>query len=56
MRLSLALLILAAVGLGVGIGWWVHPGAGLAFGSIALGAVALFRDDGAPDPRKGPRR
>jgi hypothetical protein len=46
MRLSLALLILAAVGLGAGIGWWVHPGAGIATGSLALGVAALFRDDG----------
>ena len=56
MRSSLALLLLAAIGLGAGIGWWVHPGAGIALASIALGAIALFRDDGAPDPQKGPRR
>lgn len=46
MRLSLLLLLVAIVGLGVGIGWWVHPGAGVALGSVALGLVALFRDDG----------
>jgi hypothetical protein len=46
MRLSLALLLLAVIGLGAGIGWWIHPGAGLAIGSLALGVVALFRDDG----------
>jgi hypothetical protein len=45
-RLSLTLLILAAIGFGVGIGWWVHPGAGIAIGSVALGLVALFHDDG----------
>lgn len=55
MRVSLALLILAALGLGVGIGWWVHPGAGLALGSIAVGAIALFRDDGTR-PQKGRSR
>ena len=46
MRFSLLLLILAVVGLAAGIGWWVHPGAGIALGSVALGLVALFRDDG----------
>ena len=46
MRFSLILLILATIGLGVGIGWWVHPGAGIALGSVALGLIALFRDDG----------
>jgi hypothetical protein len=45
MRFSLVLLILAAIGLGVGIGWWVHPGAGIAIGSVMLGLIALFRDD-----------
>jgi len=49
-RWSLALLILAAVGLGVGIGWWIHPGAGLAVGSVALGLIALFHDDGKERP------
>jgi hypothetical protein len=52
MRLSLLLLILAAIGLGVGIGWWVHPGAGLTVGSLAVGVIALFRDDGT-HPQKG---
>lgn len=46
MRLSLTLLIVAAIGFGFGIGWWVHPGAGVAAGSILLGLIALFRDDG----------
>lgn len=46
MRLSLTLLIFAAIGFGVGIGWWVNPGAGIAAGSVLLGLVALFRDDG----------
>lgn len=55
MRLSLALLILATVGLGAGVGWWVHPGAGLALGSVTLGAIALFRDDGTY-PQRRPRR
>jgi len=55
MRVSLALLILAAIGLGTGIGWWVHPGAGLALGSVALGAIALFRDDGT-NPQRGRSR
>jgi len=45
-RFSLVLLLLAVVGLGVGISWWVHPGAGIALASVALGLVALFRDDG----------
>jgi len=49
-RWSLALLILAAVGLGVGIGWWIHPGAGLAVGSVAFGLIALFHDDGKERP------
>jgi len=49
-RLWLALLILAAVGLGVGIGWWIHPGAGVAVGSVALGLIALFHDDGKERP------
>lgn len=58
MRLQLALLLLAVIGLGVGIGWWIHPGAGLALGSIALGVVALYVDDGKPaippgEPKKG---
>jgi hypothetical protein len=53
MRLSLALLILSAVGLGVGVGWWVHPGAGLALGSAVLGVIALFRDDGSTPQQKG---
>jgi hypothetical protein len=45
-RVSLTLLILAAIGFGVGVGWWIHPGAGIAIGSLALGWIALFRDDG----------
>lgn len=53
MRLSLTLLILAAIGLGVGIGWWIHPGCGLAVGSLVLGVIALFRDDGKT--QRGPR-
>jgi hypothetical protein len=53
-RLSLTLLILAAVGFGAGIGWWVHPGAGLAVGSLALGCIALFRDDGSTPQRGRP--
>ena len=53
MRLSLALLIVAMVGLGAGVGWWVHPGAGIAVASVALGALALFRDDGT-SATKGP--
>jgi len=56
MRLSLALLLLAVLGLGVGIGWWVHPGAGIAVASIAVGYVALFRDDGTNQSQKGPGR
>lgn len=50
MRLSLTLLILAALGLGAGIGWWIHPGAGVALGSLAIGLIALFRDDGKARP------
>lgn len=50
MRLSLILLILAATAFGVGIGWWVHPGAGIAAGSILLGLIALFHDDGKGRP------
>lgn len=46
MRLSLTLLILAAIGFGVGIGWWIHPGAGIAVGSFTIGLIALFHDDG----------
>jgi hypothetical protein len=36
--------ILAGVGLlalGVGLAWWVHPGAGLAVGGLALFALGL---------------
>ncbi|HWU47212.1 MAG TPA: hypothetical protein VN133_10695 [Humibacter sp.] len=44
--ISLVLLILSAVGLGAGVGWWVHPGAGIAVGSIMVGLIALFYDDG----------
>lgn len=51
MRVSLTLLILAAIGFGVGIGWWIHPGCGLAVGSLMLGAIALFRDDGKTQRR-----
>lgn len=50
MRLSLTLLIVAAVGFGVGIGWWLNPGAGIAAGSVALGLFALFHDDGKARP------
>lgn len=46
MRLSLTLLILAAIGFGAGLGWWIHPGAGLAAGSVLLGLIALFHNDG----------
>lgn len=46
MRLSLTFLIFAAVGVGIGIGWWIHPGAGVAVGSVLLGLIALFHDDG----------
>lgn len=54
MRLRLALLLISVAGLGSGIGWWIHPGAGIAVGSVALGAVALFLDDGKPsDSQKG---
>jgi hypothetical protein len=49
-RFSLTLLILAAVGFGVGIGWWVHPGAGLAAGRSPWGVIALFHDDGKGRP------
>lgn len=57
MRLNVALLLLSAAGIAFGLGWWIHPGAGIALGSLGLGAVALFRDDGTgrPDP-KGIRR
>ena len=44
MRWSFALLFLAAVGVGVGVGWWIHPGAGVAVGSVLLGIIALFID------------
>lgn len=50
MRLSLMLLILAAAGVGAGIGWWVHPGTGIAAGSVLLGLIALFHDDGKGRP------
>lgn len=50
MRLSLTLLILAAIGFGVGIGWWIHPGAGIAVGSVTIGLIALFHDDGKERP------
>jgi hypothetical protein len=49
-RLQLILLIIAAIGVGAGIGWWVHPGAGVAAGSILLGLIALFHDDGKGHP------
>ena len=52
MRVSLALLILAAIGLGAGIGWWVHPGAGIALTSLVVGVLALFREVG-DRPQKG---
>ena len=44
--LSLVLFIVSAVGFGVGIGWWINPGAGIAAGSIMVGLIALFYDDG----------
>lgn len=50
MRVSLTLLILSAVGFGVGIGWWVHPGAGIAAGAVLLGLITLFHDDGKERP------
>lgn len=50
MRLSLTLLILAAASFGAGVGWWIHPGAGLAAGSIVLGLIALFHNDGKESP------
>jgi hypothetical protein len=51
-RVSLTLLILAAIGFGAGIGWWIHPGCGLAVGSLMLAAIALFRDDGKTRGRR----
>jgi hypothetical protein len=52
-RLSLALLILSACGVGAGLGWWIHPGLGLAVTSLCLGGVALFRDDGTQQKGHG---
>lgn len=51
--MSLALLILSGVGVGAGVGWWIHPGLGLAISSLALGGVALFRDVGAQQKGHG---
>lgn len=50
MRLSLTLLILSAIGVGVGLGWWIHPGAGVVAGSVLLGLIVLFHDDGKEHP------
>lgn len=50
MRLSLISLILCAGGVGFGVGWWVHPGAGIAVAFILLGLIALFHDDGKGQP------
>lgn len=44
MRWSVALLTLAIVGFGIGIGWWIHPGAGIAAASVALAVLALLID------------
>lgn len=42
----LVVALLGVVGVGVGLGWWVHPGLGLAVSSALLLVGALTFDDG----------
>lgn len=48
----LAVLLLAIVGVSVGLGWWIHPGAGITVGSVLLGGVALLLEEKDPARRR----
>lgn len=40
--LSLLLIVLGSTGVGVGVGLWVHPGAGIAAGSLLVFVVGVL--------------
>jgi membrane associated rhomboid family serine protease len=41
------LLVLSVLAAAVGLGWWVHPGAGLLLAGLSGVAFALLIDDGS---------
>ena len=45
-RLLLLLLVVSVLVAAVGLGWWVHPGAGLLLAGACGGVGALLLDDG----------
>lgn len=46
--MRLLLLLLSVCGVGFGLGWWVHPGFGIAVGAALLGVVVLTYGDKEP--------
>ena len=46
-RVLQVLLVLSVIAAAVGVGWWVHPGAGLLFAGVSGAAFALLIDDGS---------
>jgi len=47
LQVLLVLLVLSVLAAAVGLGWWVHPGAGLLLAGVAGVAFALLIDDGS---------
>ena len=45
MRVRLAVLAASVASVGGGVGWWVHPGAGVAVAGVLGGAWAMFWSD-----------
>lgn len=40
--LSLLMILLGTAGIGVGVGYWVHPGAGIAAAGVVLVVVGVL--------------
>lgn len=47
MKLSIVMLAASVASASAGLGWWVHPGAGLLLAGCAGAGLSLLRDDGS---------